>query len=117
MERVEGKGTSYEETVVYVVEVYYDERDNSILGWTEKEEVWGEDVDAVRQTLHWMLDATEKPVLNEEILLAQAAERGPLTEEEEFVSFDSIEELLANLEEDSDGTFTEDDQGNWHPVD
>lgn len=74
MQRVEGQGTPYEETVLYVVECYYNTEDNSIIGWTEKEEVWGESVDSVRQTLHWMLDALDKPLLIEADLLQRMEE-------------------------------------------
>lgn len=72
MMRTEGEGTLYETEVFYIVEVYYNEDDNTIIGWTQKEEVWGESVDGVRQTLHWMLDALDKPVLIEADLLEQA---------------------------------------------
>lgn len=94
MERVEGN-----ETLFFVVEVYYNTDDNSILGWTEQESVWGESVESLTTTLNWMLEALEKPVLNEAQLLREAEERGPLPEEpvETFMSF---EELLDALEAD-----------------
>lgn len=95
MERIEGAGTGYEETVLYIVEVFYDSDSHQIIGWTEKEDIWGEGIDALRQTLHWMLDATEKAVLNEVELLAEMASRPP--EPEEPYERVSIEELLDSL--------------------
>lgn len=74
MQRIEGQGTEYEEVVLYIVECYYNIDDNTIIGWTEKEEVWGESIDSVRQTLHWMLDALDKPVLIEADLLQRMEE-------------------------------------------
>src|SRR5258705_6329476 len=74
MQRIEGQGTAYEETFLYIVECYYNTEDNNIIGWTEKEEVWGESVDEVRQTLHWMLDALDKPILIEADLLQRMEE-------------------------------------------
>src|SRR5690349_10110122 len=72
LERVE-----HGETSIYVVEVFYSE-DGTILGWTEKEEVWGEDVEGVRTCLGHMAAALEHPVLNEADLLAEAEARGHL---------------------------------------
>lgn len=74
MQRIENEGKAYEETLLYIVEVFYNHEDNSIIGWSEKESVYGEDVEEVRQTLHWMLDATEKPILIEADLLQRAEE-------------------------------------------
>lgn len=88
---------------LYIVEVYYNE-DHSIMGWTEKEAVWGNEeydgVEGLRQTLHWMLDATEKPVLDEAELLRQAEENPrPPFDEDELVEFtaDDLEALIAEL--------------------
>lgn len=74
MQRIENEGLPYEETVLYVVEVFYNTEDDSIIGWTEKESVWGETSDEIRQTLHWMLDALDKPILIEAALLQRAEE-------------------------------------------
>lgn len=74
MQRIEGQGTPYEEVVLYIVECYYNTDDGTIIGWTEKEEVWGESIEAVRQSLHWMLDALDKPVLIEADLLQRMEE-------------------------------------------
>lgn len=91
---------------LFMVEVYYDDDDHSILGWTEKEEVWGDEehdgIEGVRQTLRWMLEATEKPVLDEATLLREAEERGPI-DYGPFETFDSLDDLLAELEEDDPG--------------
>lgn len=74
LQRIEGEGTAYEETFFYVVEVYYNNKDGRIIGWTEKEDVYGESLDEVRQTLHWMLDALDKPILIEADLLQRMEE-------------------------------------------
>lgn len=72
MERIEGKGTPWEETNLYIVEAHYHE-DGSLLGWTNKGTiVSGETLEDLRHTLHWMLDSLEKPILVEKDLLAQA---------------------------------------------
>jgi hypothetical protein len=74
LSKVEDKGTPYEAPFLYVVEVYYNSSDDSIIGWTEKEVVYGESLDEIRQTLHWMLDALDKPVIIEEELKRQMEE-------------------------------------------
>ena len=70
---------------LFIVEVYYNDENNEILGWTESEEVWGEDIDGVLQCLEWMKDACYKPVLVEADLIREAEERGPLSEEDSGV--------------------------------
>lgn len=76
LRKVDGKGTPYEETNLYIVEVFYKdfryEGPESIMGWTEKEVgVYGENVDEIRQTLEWMLLALDKPILDEETMLSE----------------------------------------------
>lgn len=84
-----------EETYI-IVEVYYDDEDHHVLGWTaDSIDPWGLNLDEVRQTLHWMLDATEKDVLDEEVLLAEAEARGP--EPIEPYERLSMQELLDSL--------------------
>lgn len=61
----------YGQEALYVVEVYYDDNDNSIIGWTQQEEVWGESIDGVSQCLSDMAEALEKPILIEADLLRQ----------------------------------------------
>ena len=73
MERVDNAGTDYEETNFYIVEMYYDEEDK-LIGWSTKETVYGESVDSLRDVLSWMMLALDKETLNEEELLAKAAE-------------------------------------------
>lgn len=119
MQRTNDPGTTYEEQAIYVVEVYYHD-DGGILGWTEKEDVWGNTVDEIRQTLHWMLDATEKPVLDEAILLAQAEEAREAGREslwpediitpEDRISLDEVLDSLGLEREDLLDTW-EDDGG------
>lgn len=74
MQKTVDVGTRYEETFLYIVEVYYDDDTENIIGWTEKEEVWSDTVDGLRQSLHWMMDATEKPILIEADLLQRMEE-------------------------------------------
>lgn len=71
MQRIDGGGTNFEETNFYIAEVYYD-ADGNTIGWTEEKSVYGESVDEVRQTLTWMLESLDKPILIEAELLAQA---------------------------------------------
>jgi len=68
MKRIEN-----EETNLYVVEVFSTEN-GTILGWSEKEDVWGETIEDLRQSLAWMLEATEQPILDEAELLQRAEE-------------------------------------------
>ena len=83
------------------------------MGWTEREEVWGESLDEIRKTLNWMLECLDKPVLDEADLLRQVEEaRGeessglfsepdryyPDADDEPTVSFDSVEDFLAELD-------------------
>jgi hypothetical protein len=60
-----------DETIFFVTEVYYHE-DGSVLGWTEGKDAWGEDIEELRQSLTWMLEALDKPVLDEAALLEEA---------------------------------------------
>lgn len=63
--------TEAEETNLYIVEVYYD-ADGATIGWTEGHEVYGTSVDELHQTLTWMLESLNKPILDESVLLAEA---------------------------------------------
>lgn len=100
---------------LYIVEVYYedfrDEEPPSILGWTEKEEVWCDEdyddgVEGLRRTLTWMLECLDKPILDENELLAMAEAARVIGDidgiEEAYETFDSIEELLAALDADDE---------------
>jgi len=91
------KRTEHDETLLYVVEVYYDSKDNSIIGWTEKESVYGENLDEVRQTLSWMIEALDKPILDEVELLLQI-KPGHEIFPESTQGFNSIEELVTELD-------------------
>lgn len=120
MQRIDDPGTRYEQFTLYIVEVYYNDEDNSIIGWTEKETVYGETIDEVRQTLHWMLDALDKPLLIESELLAQTDENFHEVGIQEYEIIDYIdfshdspaedEDLLDNLL-----SSWEDDGGNLGP--
>jgi hypothetical protein len=107
MRRTEG-GTKH----LYIVEVYYedfrDEEPPSIMGWTESETVWCDEeyddgIEGLRRTLTWMLECLDKPILDEAELLAMAEEaraNGTTREPEEYETYNSIEELLAALDDD-----------------
>lgn len=99
----------------WVVEAFYDEEDNRILGWTEEEPVWGESVEGIRTSLEWMGSALEKPVLIESELLREIEERVPEPEEEyetftmeDLMSKDSPERLTMDEVLDSLGLDRED---------
>lgn len=102
MSRVDGPGTTYEETNLYVVEVYYHDNGN-VIGWTEKEEVRGSDLEEIRSTLTWMLEALDKPILSESELLAMAEaarERGDENPFPDILPVDdrlSLDEVLDSL--------------------
>lgn len=97
MARVEG-----EETNLYIEEVYYD-ADGKLIGWTEKGAIYGESVDELRQTLNWMLEALDKPVLDEPVLLAEAEAAKANGEEDIFTSDGlSLDEILDSLGLDRD---------------
>lgn len=81
--RVDGAGTDFEETNLYVTEMYYHE-DGSVIGWTEGKEVYGNDIAEIRQTLEWMLLALDKPILDEAQLLIEAEEARETGEEDIF---------------------------------
>lgn len=95
------------EKLIFIVEVYYNE-DDSVMGWTESEEVWSETVDGLRTQLQWMTAALEKPVLIEAELLAQA-EQARAEGRDPFGDIDTqnletmtVEELFEALENSSE---------------
>lgn len=90
--RVEG-----EETNLYIEEVFYD-ADGTTIGWTETKGLYGESVDELRQTLAWMLESLDKPVLDEARLLADA-EAAKLKGEQDIFPNDhlSLDEVLDSL--------------------
>ncbi len=90
-------GTEDETSTLYIVEVYYDSEDHSIIGWTEQESIFGETVDELRQSLHWMLDALDKPVLDEGILLARAEEARATGRDDLFEERLTMDEVLDSL--------------------
>jgi len=51
------------ETWYGIHEVFYDE-DGKVDGWTEDEEIMGESLEELKQTLEWMLVCLDKPVLD-----------------------------------------------------
>lgn len=89
--------TEGEETNLYVVEVYYD-TDGATIGWTEGHEVYGASLDELRQTLTWMLESLEKPILDESLLLAEAETAREQGDSEIFPSeYLTMEEILDSL--------------------
>ncbi len=97
IKRLINGGTDHETTTLYIVEVYYDDVDHHIIGWTEGSEVFGESVDELRQSLHWMLDALDKPVLDEVILLARAEEAKAIGDDNLFDERLTMDEVLESL--------------------
>lgn len=64
LEKIEGEGTPYEETFLYIVEVFYNYEDDNIIGWQEEDaNLMGSTVENLRTTLDWMRDALDKPIL------------------------------------------------------
>lgn len=112
MQKIDGAGTSFEETVLYVVEVYYDEN-NKIIGWTDEKTVYGDNVEEVRQTLEWMILSLDKPILIESDLLAEAERARENGESDIFSSeafkpveradvFDSVEDFVKALKKEEE---------------
>lgn len=67
----------------YTIKEFYFNDDDTILGWTESDETpYGETVDELKQILAWMLDACDKPIIdNEELLkILEEAEEEPNAE-------------------------------------
>lgn len=85
-------------------EVYYDDEDDSIIGYVADDKpAWGESIDELKQVLNWMLDACDKPIIDSKELDKYFEERrleleANPPEEEEYVVYNSIEELLEDLE-------------------
>lgn len=87
-----------------IKEVHYDDND-AIVGWTLDDMTpYGESPEELKQSLQWMLEACEHPVLevdpdNDNKLIG--VELGQVTyDDEEYEVYDSIEELLASLDDD-----------------
>lgn len=110
LKRIEGEGTDYEEELLYIVEMYYHE-DGSILGWTNGKDVYSEDLDSLRSTLEWMLEALDKPILIETELLAEAEEARENGAEDLFpnerLSIDEVLDSLGLEREDVEPTYNE----------
>lgn len=91
------------EVDIYTIhEVYYNE-DNTIMGWVDKEEgPYGESLEELKRSLEWMLEACDKPVIDRAELEEEMKNRPP-EPEEEYESYNSMEEFLAALDEDYGG--------------
>lgn len=90
-------GVEYE-----IREVYYEDDTEDIIAYTEKGHTpWGVDIDDLRWVLEHMLASLERPVIDEAELEEYFANK-PQVPEEPYEVFNSVEELLAALEEDSD---------------
>lgn len=103
IQRIDDVGSPYEETNLYIVEVYYD-NDGSVIGWTEKEDVFGHDIEELRTSLTWMIESLDKPILNEAELKKQAEEARENGEEdifpEERLTMDEVLDSLGLERED-----------------
>lgn len=82
------------EVSLNIVEVYYDETSGDIEGWTTSETVYGETVEELRQTLHWMLDATEKEILDEAELEATRGDEPVFSRGSERLTMEEVLESL-----------------------
>lgn len=100
-------------------EVYYDDNDeNKIIGWTAgAQEPYGETLEQLIQDIEWFRAACDLPILvvdPDDSNKLIGVELGHIDYDDVYGTYDNIEDLIADL--DSDGTYTEDDQGNWHEV-
>lgn len=100
MRRIDDPGTNYEETVLYVVEVYYNSDDSTIIGWTEKESVWGTDMDELRNSLTWMIESLDKPILDEADLLQRMEELSAMGADTHDVGIPENGEISLGIKED-----------------
>lgn len=67
----------------FSIHEFYMTEDDEIWGWTENpESVYGDTVDDVRQSLKWMLEACDKPIIEQTILDAIIEQHKLPTEEE-----------------------------------
>lgn len=62
------KRTTSSETIFFITEVYYDD-DDAIIGWIDEKTIIGDTIDELRQSLTWMLECLDKPILDRNILL------------------------------------------------
>src|SRR6266702_683772 len=76
-----------------IKEFYYNSEDE-IIGWTENDATpWGVDIDEVKQTLQWMIEACNKPVILQSDLddiLEQLTLRPKLLQIRENAELDSM---------------------------
>lgn len=95
-----------DETIFFVTEVYYEDN-GSVVGWTEGKDAWGENLDGLRQSLTWMLEALDKPVLDEAALLEEAEVSRENGDEElwdsERLTLDEVLDSLGLEREDIEG--------------
>lgn len=95
-----------DETIFFVTEVYYQDN-GSVIGWTEGKDAWGENLEELRNSLTWMLEALDKPVLDEDALLEEAeASRENGAEDlwdSERLTIDEVLESLGLEREDVEG--------------
>lgn len=95
-----------DETIFFVTEVYYEDN-GSVVGWTEGKDAWGENLDGLRQSLTWMLEALDKPVLDEAVLLEEAEVSRENGDEElwdsERLTLDEVLDSLGLEREDIEG--------------
>lgn len=86
-----------EEQTLFITKVFYD-ANGETMGWSTGEEVAGENLEEVRQTLLWMLESLDKPVLDESTLLTEAAKARENGDEDVFPSERlSLDEVLDSL--------------------
>lgn len=98
-----------EEVYLYSIrEVYYDTETDKIIGWTADEIApYGESLEELKQNLAWFLDACDKPTLevdpeDDNRLLGIELGEVDYDQDGEYVMFNDIEELLADLGNEDD---------------
>lgn len=91
------KRITNEEDVFFITEVYYQDN-GAVLGWTEGKDAWGENPQELRQSLTWMLEALDKPILDEAALLVEAEAARENGDEDIFPSERlTLDEVLDSL--------------------
>lgn len=101
--------------IYYTVnEVYYN-KDGSIMGYIEEGKApWGTDVDELRWVIQMMLESCDDEIIDRAELEAHFENlrlNEPQVPEEPYEVYDSVEDLLAALEEDTDADSESGDTG------
>lgn len=108
--RVVSKETDY--GTEYGIREFYYNADGEIFGWTESNEtVYGDDVEDIRSSLTWMLEACDKPVISqseldaivERYLIEDPKRQGNALARPTQEELDELNEMLLSRWEDDGG--------------